>query len=126
MVIQSPDTNVFVLSIWSFLICLLKQNLLLAIPLKPLYKQLGERNAAAVPGCPAFTGADQTGRFAGKSKLKCWKTFKTFQAASDDIKEAFIELGKAELPSMETEARLKQFVCQLYDPNTSLHELTEL
>ena len=76
-----------------------------------------------LPGFHAFIGEDQTERFAGKSKLKCWKTF---QAVSDDIKEAFIELGKDALPSVGTEARMEQFVCQLYDPDTSLHEVAEL
>ena len=75
-----------------------------SIPLGPLYQNLDVRTTAGLPGFHVFIESNQTGRFAGKSKLICWKTY---FASSDDIKEAFIELGKSELPSSDTEAKLE-------------------
>ena len=35
---------------------------------------------SALPGFHAFSGADQTGHFAGKGKLTCWQTLKSLFA----------------------------------------------
>ena len=78
--IQSPDTDVFVLAIRCYhQLCRdtyfitgvgNKKHL---IPLGPIVHALGAEKAAALPGFHAFSGADVTGRFAGKGKLNCWK-----------------------------------------------------
>ena len=112
--IQSPDTDVLVLSIRRYTRLPTNSffvtgtgNSRIKISLKVLYINLGEITAAALPGFHAFTGADQTGRFAGKGKLTCWKTF---LSVPNYIKEAFIELGKDNMPSPEVETKLEYFV----------------
>ena len=115
--IQSPDTDVLVLTIRRLPVLPPQTNFITGtgpsrriIPLEPIYSKLGEHTAAALPGFHAFTGADQTGRFAGKGKLMC---LKTFQALPDYIKDAFVKLRKTDHPSQETEDRLDEFVCRL-------------
>lgn len=128
--IQSPDTDVMVLSIRRYPDLPVETNFITgtgnarrSISIKTLYATLGEITAAALPGFHAFTGADQTGRFAGKSKFTCWKIF---QSVSNDIKTAFVSLGKSELPSSDTEAKIEQFVCALYDRDTCLTSVAEV
>ena len=43
------------------------------ISLEAIVHELGVRKAAALLGFHAFTGADQTGRFAGKGTLTGWQ-----------------------------------------------------
>jgi len=71
--------------------------------------------AAALPGFHAFSGADQTGRFAGKGKLSCWDAL---MKSSPDVVCAFASLGNSDRPSSETISALEEFVCQLYEPGT--------
>ena len=80
--IQSPDTDVFVLSIRRFPKLCNKTEFITGvdstkrrIALLPVYEALGSENADAFSGFHAFSCADQTDRFAGKGKLTCWKTF---------------------------------------------------
>ena len=76
--IQSPDTDVLVLT--------LRVNKRLcpditmivgtggkrrSIPLGPLYEAVGEELVKALPGFHAFSGCDQTGTISGKSKVCC-------------------------------------------------------
>lgn len=70
--IQSPDTDVFILALHLYHeLC--KDTYFITgvgnkkrqISLEPIVHELGVRKAAALPGFHAFTGADQTGRFAG-------------------------------------------------------------
>ena len=53
------------------------------IPLCSIVRSLGPARIAAVPGFHAWSGADVTGSFAGKSKLACWKAF--LEADSDCV-----------------------------------------
>ena len=78
--IQSPDTDVFILSLRRYRqLC---ENTYFVtgvgnkkreISLGPVVQSLGITRTAALPGFHAFTGADQTGRFACKGKLTCWQ-----------------------------------------------------
>ena len=45
------------------------------IGLVSIVSALGSVELAELPGFHAFSGADITGRFSGKGKLSCWKTF---------------------------------------------------
>ena len=45
------------------------------IGLGSIVSALGSVELAELPGFHAFSGADITGRFSGKGKLSCWKTF---------------------------------------------------
>ena len=128
--IQSPDTDVFLLAIRRFPLLPLATKFITGtgpsrrtIPLKPIYDCLGEVAASALPGFHAFTGADQTGRFAGKGKLTCWKTF---MAADDEVKHAFARLGTDLEPTEDMKNKLEQYVCLLYEPGTVLTSVAEL
>ena len=78
---------------------------------------LGARKAAALPGFHAFTGADQTGRFAGKGKLTCWQAL---NRCSVEVVSAFVDLGASEELRADTERDIEAFVCQLYEPGTTV------
>ncbi len=128
--IQSPDTDVLVLAIRRYPELHTSTNFITGssgarrtISLQRLYTKLGARNAASLPGFHAFTGTDQTGRFSGKSKTTC---FKTFISSSDDIKDAFCTIGKTILPTEDTHAKLEEFVCQLYASGTLLRDVASL
>ena len=62
------------------------------IPLAPFYNALGVRNAASLPGFHTLSGADVTGRFAGKAILKFWQALCEL-AQQDDIVRALSQLG---------------------------------
>ena len=78
---------------------------------------------SALPGFPAFSGADQTGHFAGKGKLTCWQALKRCPV---EVVSAFATLGATEKLSSDTEKKIEAFVCQLYEPGTNLVEVGEL
>ena len=76
--IVSPDTNVFVLSLWRF--SELGENTSFVtgrgqrrrkVLLSPIVRALGADKTAALPGFRAWRGADVTGSFAGKGRLAC-------------------------------------------------------
>ena len=71
----SPDTDVFLLLLYWYPHLCTKTRFLTGkgstkrlITVKPLYTALGEEKANALLGFHAFTGADTTGRFSGKTK----------------------------------------------------------
>jgi len=96
--IMSPDTDVFVLALRRLpqigpQTCILngtgsKCKLVL---LQPIYDALGSDMVAALPGFHAFTDCDTTGRFSGKGKNLCRKSF---QKVSKAALGAFINLGQ--------------------------------
>ena len=90
---------------------------------KVIYQSLGAAKAAAVPGLHAFSGADNTGSFSGKGKLTCWKVFNT---GDGDVITAFTNLAVAEESDEATMNGLEKFVCQLYQPTTSICQVNEL
>jgi hypothetical protein len=75
--------------------------------------------AASLPGFHAFTGCDTTGHFAGKGKEGCWKALKK---STNNVIEAFTQLGTTRTISPEMEIALEQFVCELQLPGTELCE----
>ena len=89
------------------------------VPLKPIYNALNDLKASALPGLHACTWADQTGKFARKSKLTCWKIF---QKANENVLDAFTSLGKSHKLSDATITGIEQYVCQLYIPGTQITE----
>ena len=93
--------------------------------MKPLYIALGEEKANALLGFHAFTGADTTGRFSGKTKALC---FKTFLSCESHVLQAFGKLGKkkTDLPCDETAEALESFVCKLYSPRQKHTNTAEL
>ena len=125
----SPDTDVILLLIhWYPQLCPNTRFLTgkgitkRIIPVQPLYVSLGNERAKAILAFHAFSGADTTGRFAGKTKASC---FKTFMAAGTHIHQAFASMG-IEDPSSETMKALERFVCLLYSPKTLYQTTSEL
>ena len=120
--IHCSDTDVLVLAIRRFPqlppdTCMVTATR--EIHIGPIYRALGPSKSAALPGFHAFTGADITGKFAGKGKITCWKEFEKLDD-NDDIVSAFMQLGSAESPSEATVTALEAFVCRLYVPRTKL------
>ena len=93
------------------------------IPLLPIVEALGPSKLAALPAFHALSGADNTGSFAGKVKVTCWKVF---QEASEEIYEAMANLGTNVTPSEETFSELEKFVCQLYLPSKMISKEGDL
>ncbi len=86
-------------------------------------RELGVTKAAALPGFHAFTGADQTGRFAGKGKLTCWQALNKCPA---EVVFAFADLGTSDELASDTESAIEAFVCQLYEPGTTVKDVGDL
>ena len=118
--IHSPDTDVLILCIRRFpLLC---EDTTFVTPHKSLaigqiYDDLGAKRAAALPAFHAVTGTDLTGRFAGKGKATCWKSFSTLD---DAMLESLAMLGTTEEPPGRNIAAIKKLVCRMYVGNTDL------
>jgi len=118
LTIFSPDTDVLVLAVANY--HLLPRNTYLSmassvIKVEPICKALCEKRAQALPAFHAFTGADNTGRFARVGKAK-W--LQKYQKADDDMVTAFYMLCKeAELSGWDVFTSLARFVCSAYCPN---------
>ena len=81
--------------------------------IEPLWAALGPDRAKALPGLHAFSGADNTGRFARIGK-PTW--FKLFAEAEDDVIEALCTLCDDADMSEDFQLTLAQFVCTAYRP----------
>ena len=117
-VIDSPDTDVFLLIINMYTRLPMATSFLTGkgsqkkkIPIQPIYNKIGVKQASAILGFHAFTGSDTSRRFAGRSKEWCFKVF--LQSCDDDILSALGSLGIID-PSPETCSQLERFVCLLY------------
>ncbi|KAK3733482.1 hypothetical protein QZH41_007067 [Actinostola sp. cb2023] len=128
--IHSPDTDVFILAIRRYTeLC--EHTLFVTgrglnhrvIPLKPIVQALGNAKTAALPAFHALSGADNTGIFAGRGKLVCWKAF---QAADTHVISALCNLGTTVMPCQDTITDIEKFVCQLYQPKTNITTVKEL
>ena len=110
MALFSPDTDVLVLNVAS---CdLLPKNASISMvsgvqQIKPLWTALGPEKAKALPAFHAFSGADNTGRFARKGKAT-W--FKLFLGSDDDVIRALCMLCD------DTDVTEAKFVCTAYCP----------
>ena len=56
-------------------------------------------------------------------KLACWKVF---SRADEDVITALANLGTREHPDGDTIKGVEKFVCNLYQPNTSICQVNEL
>jgi hypothetical protein len=128
--IQSPDTDVFILAIHYYhKLCMNtifitgSGNKRRQIPLAPVVDSLDISKTAALPGFHAFTGADQTGRFAGKGKLTCWQAL---NRCSPEVVSAFAALGSADELTTDIENAIEAFVCQLYESGTTMDTVCDL
>ena len=127
--IQSPDTDVLVLTFWIYKRLCPDTTVIVgtggkrrSIPLGPLYEAVGEELVKALPGFHAFSGCDQTGTIGGKSKVSCWNTKK----AERSVIDAFSSLGTSDTIPDDIYMTLERFVCQLYIPSTQLRTIGEV
>ena len=128
---QSADTDVFILAIHLYHQLCRKTyfvtgvgNKQRVISLGPIVNALGDEKAEALPGFHAFSGADITGRFAGKGKLTCWQAFST--CSMEAVVSAFAALGTSEKLKAHTERAIETFVCQLYEPGSTVVDVGDL
>ena len=116
MTFFSPDTDVLVLIIANY--DRLPKNTSISMAssiqrIEPLWAALGPDRAKALPGLHAFSGADNTGRFARIGK-PTW--FKLFMEAEDDVIESLCMLCDHVDMSEDLQLTLAQFVCSAYRP----------
>jgi len=83
----------------------------------------GDAKAEALPGFHAFSGADVTGRFAGKGKLTCWQAL---SRCSMEVVSAFAASGTSEKLEVDTERAIETFVFQLYEPGSTVVDVDDL
>ena len=126
--IHSPDTDVFILSLRRYPdLCkntsFVKGRDKTTKWLAPIVQALGETKLGTLPALHAISGADITGRFLGKGKLACWKTF---QKKTDEDINQLGRLGETKTQTAEKKAAIEKFVCQLYLPKTTMTEVKEL
>ena len=93
------------------------------IGLGPVASALGSVKRAALPAFHAFNGADITGRFSGKGKLSCWKTF---MDAEEDTITALRNVGTTAHTPYEILALVEKFLCMLYQPGTGISHVKDL
>ena len=124
--IQSQDTDVLVLMLWTYKRLCLDTTLTAetegkgrSTPLGPLYEVVGEDLVKALPGFHAFSGCDQTGTISGKSKV-CFSN--NLKKAKRPMLDTFSSLGNSDTIPDDMYIKLKRFVCQLYIPSTQLRE----
>ena len=91
--ISSPDTGVFLLSIYYFPQIITKTFLRTGkrinardIDLIKAYQALGAKRAKSLPGFHALTGCDVTSKFSSITKAACWKTF----MEADDVGKGLV------------------------------------
>ena len=129
--IQSPDTNVFILSLRRYPQLCHETNFITGtcqrhrvIKLQPIVHFLGTHKIAALPALHSLSGADDTGSLpAGEEKATWWKAF---QEASQDIITALANLGASEPRSAETMAAIEKLICKLYVPNKTISTVKDL
>ena len=90
------------------------------IRLWPIYLALGDLSTQPLPGLQSFSGADT---IAWKGNSSFWKAFKDFDIG---IKQVFADLGKQAVLEDHIVIQLDQYVCLLYQPDTTLVTVNEL
>lgn len=116
LTIFSPDTDVLVLAIANYHLLPRHTSISMAssvVQIEPIWKALGEERAQALPAFHAFTGADNTGRFARLGKAKWFQCY----LKADDMVAAFATLCTDTELSEDLYTTLARFVCSAYCPN---------
>lgn len=130
LVIQSPDTDVLVLSISHFrsLGCLelwfrtgVKDRHRL-IPVHDIAHTLGEKMCSSLSGFHAVTGCDSTSSLAGIGKKKAWNSF----CRSTDHQDSLSPLGEEQQLNITTADKLEAYVCSLYTVSKKTSTADEL
>ena len=124
--ILSTDTDILILAIAYFLTLGANPCMLIVhgksrefIVLKPIYDVLGCPLVIALIGFHSFTGCDTVGRFSGKGKITCWKSFKNFKGWQDHCSGIHWSLTGRHAILSSNISTLVRYICQLYLPVTS-------
>ncbi|KAL9983228.1 hypothetical protein ACROYT_G005368 [Oculina patagonica] len=104
VIIQSPDTDVAVLSVHFF------STLRLAVSFGSRPDNLGRAVCDALPGLHAITGCDTTSGLASIGKKKALKALRSNTIVSEQL----VSLGSTIPPTQKTMESCESFICSLY------------
>ena len=128
--IFSPDTDVFILSIWWSGIFPPDTMFLTGVGLNRrmidvshVCSCLSSEKVMTLLGLHALSGCDVTGCLARKGKVSFWKAFKTSDA---DVLASFGKLGCPEEFIKDDEQQTEKFICQVCLPGTKISDIDEL
>lgn len=128
--IYSPDTDVFILTLWWYKFLPLNTMFVTGvgqnqrmINLSKVTDSLGSNKTSALLGLHALSGSDTTGTLAKKAKTSFWNVF---SKADDDILEAVSKLGSLENFLHTDRLLIEKFICQVYVPDTNISDIGEL
>ena len=128
--IFSPDTDVFILSIWwsgmfppdTMFVTGVGQYRRM-IDVSHVRSCLGSEKVMALLGLHALSGCDVTGCLARKGKASFWKAFKTSDV---DVLASLGKLGCPDEFTKDDEQLIEKFICQVYLPGTKISDIGEL
>ncbi len=119
--IYSPDTDVLVLALTSFIQLGNDAAMIMGtganrrrVPLQPIYDAIGDTRTRALIGFHALSGSDTTGRIFGKSKTAWWNVF---LSSSDEVLGVLEELGVGDQPGEQTLTSCEEVLSQLLSPS---------
>ena len=128
--IFSPDTDVFILSIWWSKMFPADTRFVTGvgtnkrmIDVNHVCSCLGSEKVMALLALHALSGSDVTGCLAKKGKATFWKAFKTSDA---NVLASLGKLGAPEEFTKEDEQLIEKFICQVYLPGTTISDIGEL
>jgi len=130
LVLQSPDTDVLVLSVIFFrsLDCpelwfrTGVKDLHRFIPVHDIAHALGEKMCSSLPGFHAITGCDSTSSLAGIGKKRAWDSL----CRSSDHQDSLSLLGEEQELNATTAAKCEAYVCSLYTASKKTSTADEL
>ena len=130
LVLQSPDTDVLVLSVSLFrsLDCpelwfrTGTKDRHRLIPVHDIALALGEKMCSSLPGFHAITGCDSTSSLAGIGKKKAWDSLRR----SCDHQDSLSLLGEEQELNVTTAGKCEAYVCSLYTTSKKTSTADEL
>ena len=130
LVIQTPDTDVLVLSVTHFrsLDCpelwfrTGVKDRQRFVPVHDIAHALGEKMCSSLPGFHAITGCDSTSSLAGIGKKKAWDSF----SRSTDHQDSLSLLGEEQELNATTAGKCEAYVCSLYTTSKKTSTADEL
>ena len=117
VIVCSLDTDVFLLLIHHYESLSAETHFLTGFGDRKRIISVGDafnslpKHRQSLLGFHAFTSCDTTSKFAGKTKLTCWRTL---MKADQSVIRAFEKLGDEEIMWEEVSTGLEWFVCSLF------------
>lgn len=130
LVIQSPDTDVLVLSVSHFRSLDCSELWFRTgtkdrhrwIPVHDIAHVLGEKVCSSLPGFHAITGCDSTSSLAGIGKKKAWDSF----CGNNGHQDSLSLLGEEQELNAITAGKCEAYVCSLYTASKKTSTADEL